>query len=178
MPEHLRSGETGFRYQIRVAMNLKTSRKRGQYAVEMVLVLSIFSLVLVLLNNHLNEFRTQDSLLPVQRNLLSQLSLLSGESYAQEEKISFTMPCFQIEGGQTPYWVYGGSLDGAGNPIPGTREITLLAVVYGSKQNVKTTFPVYANPNPLVFTCNNGDAGKIIISKTNDPQEGIMLTKT
>ncbi|HIH20567.1 TPA: hypothetical protein HA244_04840 [Candidatus Micrarchaeota archaeon] len=166
-----------------VAMNcLNKSRKRGQHAVEFIMVLGIFSLVLVLLNNHLNEFRKQDSLLPVQKNLLSQLSLLSGEAFAHEESVSLYMPCFQIDGGATPYWVYGGSLDADGNPTQGTSEITMLTVAYGSKQSVETVFPLYASPNPLVFTCANGQAGRITMSKTplgpGYPQPGVLLTKT
>ena len=160
--------------------NASASRgRRSQVSVEFFLVLAVFALVLLILNNFQEQLRHQNTLYPQQENLVNQIALLAGEAFAQNETVAFDMPCIYAEGKAVPVWVYGGTLDDAGSLQSGTEEITLLTVVYAKSHSIKTVYPVTANPNPLAFECAGEKAGTMTFSKTLvGSEEGIVLSKS
>ncbi|GEM_PF-6333112 len=157
--------------------------KRGQFSLELFVVLTFFVLVLLWLNNYYQDLRSQDLLFSQQNNLLEQISLLQGEAFISNQTLYFGLPCLVSEGKGTPFWVYGGKVNQDGSVVEGANETTLAAVVYATRQSIGTAFPVNATPNPLVFECSDGKAGKIVFSREKVIQpggpaiDGIMLRK-
>ncbi|MFH1056868.1 MAG: hypothetical protein V1717_03685 [Candidatus Micrarchaeota archaeon] len=144
--------------------------KRGQFAIELFLVLSLFALTLGWLNNYQTEFRRQDFLFASQKTLSSQLALLAGEAFALNETVSFELPCFVSEGKPVPIWIYAGGVNDDGSVRTGS-EITVLSVVYASKYSAKTVFSVVPDSeNPLKFDCNEESvsAGRIFFERRDD----------
>ncbi|MEM4254732.1 MAG: hypothetical protein QXR53_00185 [Candidatus Norongarragalinales archaeon] len=138
--------------------------KRGQFSIEFFVVLTFFVLVLLWFNNYYNDLRSQDLVFMQQKQLVKQIALLEGESFSQNQTLYFDLPCLVSEGKAFSYWVYGGSVYG-GEVRAGTNQTTLLVVLRSTGQSENSSFAVSAFPNPLVFECSGGSAGRIFFRR-------------
>ena len=125
---------------------------RGQFSIELFLVLSLFAITLFWLNNYYQQLSASDLLYAQQNSLAHQMAFLASETFASGETIVFAMPCFSLKGENVPFWVTAQS-----------NALVVRSVVPAVDKVIPVPFnaKMWGVSAVLRFDCAGGNAGSI-----------------
>ena len=134
---------------------------KGQFSIELFLVLGLFIVMLFWLGNYYQQFSSSDALAPQRAILARQIASLASEANASGTQILFDAPCFTLKGSQVPFWTRA---DGNGFTILSVATADNPQLDAGAfSTHVSTPFKTRGSPTNVTmrFDCAGNTAGKI-----------------